>query len=129
MILQTIIDARFQITAVVLFGIGFITLLIHTNLIKKIIGMNIMDTAVVLLLAAVGYIDDRTAPILLGSNPDYAINADLYINPVPGGLVLTGIVVAVSTTAFFLALAQRMYKIYGTLEMDEIILLAKKKEE
>ena len=55
MILQTIIDARFQITAVVLFGIGFITLLIHTNLIKKIIGMNIMDTAVFLLLAAVGY--------------------------------------------------------------------------
>lgn len=127
--LETIIDARFQITAVILFGIGFMTLLIHTNLIKKIIGMNIMDTAVFLFLAAIGYIDGRTSPILLGDNASgWLTDQSLYINPVPGGLVLTGIVVAVSTTAFFLALAQRMYRMYGTLEMDEIILLAKKGE-
>ena len=52
-------------------------------------------------------------------------DAQLYINPVPSGLVLTGIVVAVSSTAFFLALTQRLYVRYYTLNLDEILMLAK----
>lgn len=53
-----------EIVAVLLFAIGFTTLLLQRNLIKKIIGFNIMDTAIYLLLTSVGYIEGRTAPIL-----------------------------------------------------------------
>lgn len=123
--LQTLLDMRYQIVAVILFCIGFATLFLHPNLIKKIIGLNLMDSAVFLMLAAVAYIDGGKAPIIVNEIYD----ASYYINPVPGGLVLTGIVVAVSTTAFFLALTQRLYHMYGTLDLDEILLLAKKAEK
>ena len=53
-----------EVAAVILFGIGFTTLLLHRNMIKKIIGLNIMDTAVYLFLAAMGYVDGRAAPFL-----------------------------------------------------------------
>ena len=47
---------------------------------------------------------------------------ETYINPIPAGLVLTGIVVSVSSTAFLLALTQKLYKKYNTLNLDEILL-------
>ena len=114
---------RYEAVAVILFGIGFISLLLHTNLIKKIIGLNIMDTAIYLFLAAKGYIEGRVAPIVV----DGAVaEVSKYINPIPSGLVLTGIVVSVSVTAFSLALVKRFYNKYGTLNLDEILVLAKK---
>ena len=123
--LQTILEMRYEIVAVILFCIGFATLFLHPNLIKKIIGLNLMDAAVFLMLAAVGYIDGGKAPIIVNGITD----ASYYINPVPGGLVLTGIVVAVSTTAFFLSLTQRLYHLYHTLDLDEILMLAKQASE
>lgn len=111
--------------AVILFGVGFTMLLLHRNLIKKIMGMNIMDTAVHLFLAAKGYIEGRTAPIVV----DGIQETTAYINPVPSGLVLTGIVVSVSTTALMLALTKRLYEQYGSLDLDEILILAKEEEE
>ena len=122
--LQTLLDMRYQIVAVILFCIGFATLFLHPNLIKKIIGLNLMDAAVFLMLAAVGYVDGGKAPIIVNGITD----ASYYVNPVPGGLVLTGIVVAVSTTAFFLALTQRLYHLYHTLDLDEILMLAKQSD-
>ena len=110
--------------AVILFGIGFTMLLLHQNLIKKIMGMNIMDTAVYLFLAAKGYIDGRMVPIVT----DGIQEASAYINPVPSGLVLTGIVVSVSTTALMLALTIRLYERYGSLDLDEILIRAKEEE-
>ncbi|MDD3164941.1 MAG: sodium:proton antiporter [Oscillospiraceae bacterium] len=122
--LEHIINMRFEIAAVFLFAIGFMTLL-HPNLIKKIIGINIMDTSIFLFLAAAGYVDGRTAPIVTGLGAD----PSQYINPVPSGLVLTGIVVSVSTTAFFLALTIRLYRKYNSLNLDKILLLARKGKE
>ncbi len=58
-----------EAASVVLFGIGFTMLLLHQNLIKKIIGLNIMDTAVYLFLAAKGYIEGRLPPIIVDSVP------------------------------------------------------------
>ena len=52
-----------------------------------------------------------------------------YINPIPSGLVLTGIVVSVSVSAFFLALVQRIYKKYHTIELDELLKIMKKEED
>lgn len=102
--------------AILLFGIGFANLLIQKNLIKKIIGLNIMDTAVYLFLAEKGYIAGRAAPIVA----DGVQEVTAYINPIPSGLVLTGIVVSVSVTALMLSLTVRLYKRYHTLDLDEI---------
>ena len=102
--------------AMILFGIGFANLLFQKNLIKKIIGFNIMDTAIYLFLAEKGYITGRLAPILV----DYVQDPSLYINPIPSGLVLTGIVVSVSVTALMLSLTIRLYRRYHTLDLDEI---------
>lgn len=102
--------------AILLFGIGFANLLIQKNLIKKIIGLNIMDTAVYLFLAEKGYITGRVAPIVVNGVQDVSA----YINPIPSGLVLTGIVVSVSVTALMLSLTVRLYKRYHTLDLDEI---------
>ena len=106
-----------SVAAILLFGIGLTNLLIQKNLIKKIIGLNIMDTAIYLLLATQGYIEGRMAPIIVNGNTD----PTLYINPVPSGLVLTGIVVSVSVSALMLALTIRLYKRFHTLNLDEIL--------
>ena len=105
-----------EAVAMVLFGIGFANLLFQKNLIKKIIGFNIMDTAIYLFLAEKGYIAGRMPPIVVNGIQD----VQAYINPIPSGLVLTGIVVSVSVSALMLSLTIRLYKRYHTLDLDEI---------
>ena len=102
--------------AMLLFVIGFANLLFQKNLIRKIIGMNIMDASIYLFLALKGYISGRKAPILVNGIQ----SVEYYVNPIPSGLVLTGIVVSVSTTAIMLALTVRLYRRYGSLDLDEI---------
>lgn len=114
--LEGLIVNHYEAVAVILSGIGLTNLLLQRNLIKKIIGLNIMDTAVYLFLAAKGYVAGRAAPII----QDGITAAGAYVNPVPAGLVLTGIVVSVSVTAFALALTLRFYNAYGTLDIDEM---------
>ena len=112
-----LLNNYFETAAMILFGIGFTTLFLQPNLIKKVIGLNIMDSAIYLFLAAKGYIDGRLAPIVVNGVTDM----ETYINPIPSGLVLTGIVVGVSVTAVSLSLIQKLYKEYHTLDMDEIL--------
>ena len=112
----------YELAAMILFGVGFITLLLQRNLIKKIIGFSIMDNAVYLFLAAKGYVNGRTAPIVTNGVTDM----EAYINPIPAGLVLTGIVVSVSVTAVMLSLTVRLYRRYHTLDIDEIMLLVRR---
>ena len=114
-----------EIAAVVLFGIGFTDLFLHKNLIKKIIGLNIMDTAVYLFLAVKGYISGLKAPIIENG----VQSTEAYINPIPSGLVLTGIVVSVSVSALMLALTVALYERYHTLDLDLISLKMKGMEE
>ena len=111
--------------AIILFGIGFTNLMLNRNMIKKIIGFDIMDSAIYLFLAAKGYIKGRPAPIVV----DGIQEVEAYINPVPAGLVLTGIVVSVSVSALMLALTIRLYRRYHTLDIDEITLLSRKEEK
>ena len=115
-------NVRVSVAAVILFAVGFVTLLLHRNILKKIIGLNIMDTASYLLLTSLGFIEGRLSPIVQGGNTDPA----LYVNPLPAGLVLTGIVVSVSVTAVTLALTIRLYVRYHSLNMDEIYAMARK---
>ncbi len=120
--LQNLLANKYAACAMILFGIGFTTLLLHQNLIKKIIGLNIMDTAVYLFLAAQGYITGRTAPIVV----DGVQKVSEYINPIPSGLVLTGIVVSVSSSALLLSLTVCLYRRYHSLDLDKITMAVKK---
>lgn len=111
-----------EAVSAILFCIGFTNLLLQTNLIKKIIGLNIMDSAIYLFLAEKGYITGRVAPIVVNG----VTSTETYINPIPSGLVLTGIVVSVSVTALMLSLTIRLYTRYHTLDLDEISTQLKK---
>ena len=121
---MTLFTNYYETVAVILFGIGMTTLLLHKNMIKKIMGFNIMDTAIYLFLTAKGYIVGRLAPIVVNND----LSVETYVNPIPSGLVLTGIVVSVSVTALMLAITVRLYRRYGTLDIDEIALRAKREE-
>ena len=121
---QNFFTNYYEIVAILLFGIGFTTLFLNRNLVKRIIGLGIADTGVFLFLAAKGYVFGRAAPIITGGVQD--VNA--YINPIPTGLILTGIVISVSVTAFSLALIVNLYKHYETLDLDEILKLASREE-
>ena len=121
---MTLFTNYYETAAVIPFGIGLTTLLLHKNMIKKIMGFNIMDTAIYLFLTSKGYIVGRLAPIVVNDD----LRVETYVNPIPSGLVLTGIVVSVSVTALMLAITVRLYKRYGTLDIDEIALSAKREE-
>jgi len=70
-----------------------------------------------------GYIETGKAPIISDVPPE------IYINPIPSGLVLTGIVVSVSVSAVMLALSVRLYYRYHTLNLDEIYMYAQKEDK
>ncbi len=118
-LLQTILVNYEEIVAVILFSIGFCMLLFSRNLLKKVIGLDIMDSGVFLLLADRGYIAGRKVPIIT----DGVTDMSQYINPIPAGLVLTGIVVSVSVSAVLLALTVQIYKTYHTLDIDKLYLM------
>ena len=120
---QKLMDHYQEIAALLLFGIGFTTLLLNRNMIKKIIGFSMMDSAVYLFLASYGYIRGRVAPIIEDAAAPLEVSA--FVNPLPAGLVLTGIVVSVSVTAIMLALTVRLYLRYHTLDIDKIAQLAR----
>ena len=110
-----------EYVSMICFGIGFSNLLLNRNMIKKIIGLGIMDTSIYLFLAVKGYVQGAVAPIVTLAEQAAGVDTSLYVNPIPAGLVLTGIVVSVSVTAILLALTVRLHEEFGTLNIDEII--------
>lgn len=114
------------VTSMVLFAIGFTMLVFSRNIMKKILGLNIVDTGVYLFLASMGYIEGKLTPIVPATGE---VNALDYINPISQGLVLTGIVVSVSFSALMLALTVRLYKKYRTLNLDKIYEMCRKEDE
>ena len=113
---------------VTLMMIGFYAMIAKKNLIKKVIGANIFQTAIFLFYVSLADITGGTAPILVGGHGGEHVEhaADvIYTNPVPHVLILTAIVVSVSTTAVALALIIRIYNEYGSLDED-VILAARK---
>ncbi len=123
--MEFLIEHRYTVTAVILFTVGLLTMMLNQNLVKKVIGFNIMDTATFLFLATQGFAAGRVPAILTDGGAD----PSRYVNPIPAGLVLTGIVVSVSVSAFSLALIQRLYKRYGTVNLKELLFLVKKTQE
>ena len=123
-LINEVIDNRYAVTAVLLFVIGLANMLLQPNLIKKVVSFNIMDSATFLMLASRGFVEGRVAAVLTDGGADVS----RYVNPIPAGLVLTGIVVSVSVSAFSLALIQRIYARYGTVELGELLKLTKKEK-
>lgn len=126
-ILQSLLINRYEAASVILFVVGLAGMIFNRSLFKKLVSMGFMDSAVFLFLTSAGYVEGRMAPIIL--DPVVPATVEVYSNPLPAGLVLTGIVVSVSFTAFGLALTQRLYKRYHSLNIDEIMMRARKSED
>ncbi len=99
--------------------IGLYAVLAKGNLVKKVIGLNLLQTAVFLFYISVGKTTGGTVPVVWEGKPD----AIPYENPVPHVLMLTAIVVGVSITAVALALIVRIKGAYGTVDEGEILAL------
>jgi multicomponent Na+:H+ antiporter subunit C len=93
--------------------VGFYTVIASTNLVKKLIGLNIFQVAVFLMYISIAYVRGGAAPILTEG-------VERYSNPLPHVLILTAIVVGIAVTAVGLALVVRIREAYGTVEEDEI---------
>lgn len=123
---------------IILMMIGLFAMIAKNNLIKKLMGMTIFQTAIILFYVSMGVKHGATIPILSpeqvhgeyhqeshdsDSSPEELpeINANHYANPIPHVLMLTAIVVGVSTLGLALAIAQRVHQHYDSLEEDEIL--------
>ncbi|MBM4277407.1 MAG: Na+/H+ antiporter subunit C [Deltaproteobacteria bacterium] len=109
--------------SILLMLIGFYAIITKENLIKKIIGLNIFQTAIFLFFISLGVVKKGTAPIV---SEEMILKGYQYVNPLPHVLILTAIVVAVATTAVALSLIIRLYEEYGTIEESEILEAIKK---
>ena len=126
-LLRSLLENRFETASVILFVVGLAGMLFNRNLFKKVVSMGFMDSAIFLFLTSAGYVEGSMAPII--TDPSAPATMETYSSPLPAGLVLTGIVVSVSFTAFSLALTQRLYKKYRSLNIDEIMMQAQKSED
>jgi len=108
---------------IILMMIGLYAMIAKNNLVKKLVGMNIFQTAIILFYVSIGSKKGGNIPILehgIGQN-SHLIDPSHYVNPLPHVLMLTAIVVSVSTFGVALALAIKIYQRYQTLEEDEIL--------
>lgn len=107
---------------VVLMMIGFYAMIGKRNLVKKLLGMNIFQTAIILFFVSTGVKRGAAIPIVdKYAALSHGVDATTIVNPLPHVLMLTAIVVSVSVTGVALAVLLRIYREYGTLEEDEIL--------
>ncbi|MCD6353514.1 MAG: cation:proton antiporter subunit C [Proteobacteria bacterium] len=108
---------------IVLMMIGFYAMIGKNNLVKKIIGMNIFQTAIILFFVSIACKKGgATLPIIKHAHgAEHAIKVSHYLNPLPHVLMLTAIVVMVATLGVAIAIIIKIYREYGTLEENEIL--------
>ena len=108
---------------IALMMIGLYGIIIKNNIMKKIIALSILQTAVILFFVSIGAKRDATIPIIDHTNASAhtGISATHFINPLPHVLMLTAIVVAVATLGVALSMVIKIYREYNTLEEDEIL--------
>jgi multicomponent Na+:H+ antiporter subunit C len=122
-IVELILDHINYLGAVALFIIGLHTVVTHRNLIKRILGVNIMGTGIFLFFIAIGNVATGQPPIIIEG-----VEGVIYINPLPSVLILTGIVVVVSITVYSLSLVIRIYQTYQTIDQEEIVAIQSKEQ-
>ncbi len=102
----------------VLLGVGLYMMIANENLVKKLIGVNLFQTAIFLFFVSVAYVEGGDSPVVpADANPGGEL---LVSSPLPHVIVLTAIVVGVALTAVGLALIVRIYSEYGTLREDTL---------
>ena len=107
------------ILCLAMFAVGLYALTVKRHIIKKIIGLAILEYGVNLFLILVGYRKGGIAPIL-SKGEDVATFAQHAVDPLPQALVLTSIVIGLGTLALMAALAIKLHEKYGTYDMDKI---------
>lgn len=105
------------IVVVILLAIGIYTVIMKRNIIKLVIGVEIIECAVNLFLIALGYVEGAYAPIYTMA-PEEA--ADRMVLPTPQALTLTAIVIGVAVSSLMLALAVNIYRTYGTVDIRAV---------
>ena len=113
-------------SALVLLLIGLYGMIGKNNLLKKVIGMSIFQSAIILFYVSIGDKRGATIPILEHGHGghgavEHVVDAAQYANPLPHVLMLTAIVVGVSTLGVALAILQKIHRVHGTIEEDEIL--------
>jgi len=119
--------------ALVLLLIGLYGMIAKNNLVKKVIGMSIFQSAIILFYVSIGEKRGGTIPILNSHTAHDAAHAAIdptaYANPLPHVLMLTAIVVGVATLGVALALIQKIHRVHGTIEEDEILVQLERHEK
>jgi multicomponent Na+:H+ antiporter subunit C len=98
--------------------IGIYGVLVPRNLVRKLMGMNILQAAIIAFFIALAAKSGAGLPVVRAGE---AAVADRYVNPLPHALMLTAIVVSVSITGVALALIIRIHRRYGTLDERDLI--------
>ena len=102
----------------VLLTMGLYCLVAKKNIVKKIIGVVIMDYAVNLYLIIIGYKHNGLAPIIeKGMAPE---KLERFVDPLPQALVLTSIVIGLGVLSLMVAMVIRLYEKHGTFDMSQI---------
>ncbi len=104
---------------------GLACALLRRNLLRMILGFSIVDTGVHLVIASIGSLPGRTAPIIddpsmLDNASTLAVDAAQVVDPIPQALVLTAIVIGVGVTALMLTYVIRLHDRKGTLDVREL---------
>ena len=122
--IQAALERPSLIAFVVLFLCGFFVMTTNSNMIKKLIGIYLLQTSVLLLLVTIGVKQNAASvPILTEKHiesPETIVPA-AYVNPLPHVLTLTAIVVQVATLGVSLALVAAIYRKYGSLDENEVL--------
>ena len=116
---QTLLQRPNFVVFVILFLWGIYIMAVHPNLVKKLIGLYIVQTSAIFFLVAFSAKDGATVPIILEGAA--AVDPSIYANPLPHVLTVTAIVVQVATLGVSLALVAAIYRKFGTLDEDELI--------
>lgn len=103
----------------ILFLIGLYGVISKDNLLKKVMGLNVMQVAVILFFLNIGQKSGTTLAVLKAGEKYGKVAT--YVNPLPHALMLTAIVVALAVTGLALALLMKVYRSYGTLEEPELL--------
>ena len=94
---------------VVLMMIGLYAMISKRNYVKKLIGMTIFQTSIILFYVSIGVKSNATIPIVDHHDVVHSeILVDHYANPLPHVLMLTAIVVGVATLGVGLAVIEKI---------------------
>ena len=99
--------------------IGLWGILTQKSILKIIVGFSLFDTGTHVILVSIGYIKNRTAPIL-DEAVDASQAASQVVDSVPQALVLTAIVIGLGITALMLSFALQLKKKNQSLEISNL---------